>query len=168
MCIFLILFTIAQALLLPQNLTITWTFSNTHVAFVLTHGKNNKGYIGIGLKDFYKDWNMDDSDLWIFDLENKLASDHLGEGSGFPEFDYENHLEDVKFSLNRIEWKRRRKTGDSEDIEVVMKKYLMLWCLGGIWRGEIMEHVSRGILAVDLSASWPYAAFGLMFSLVFY
>ena len=157
MAIFIILLGLAESLLLANNISVSWSFGNNEIKFLLKHQQVNTGYIGIGIKSISGRNSMDESNLWIFNLDSNLASDHKGEGNGFPELDYENNLLDVIFDADQkqIQWKRRFKTGDCDDIDITYGKYLMLWCIGDNLYGEIIEHgfgdKYRGIVQIEFS-----------------
>lgn len=150
----ILIISLAYSLEVPNKFNLTWTVSESHIKFTLFQNIN-KGYIGLGLKSSQGDSSMSESDIWIFDLENKLVTDHHSKDNSFPNYDYKNSLQNVEFSQDGkiIEWTRKMLTKDFEDIEISLDKYKLLWCTGRIVRGKISQHLygeaHRGVILID-------------------
>ncbi|OMJ69293.1 hypothetical protein SteCoe_33014 [Stentor coeruleus] len=151
----ILILSLVYSLEVLNKFNLTWTTSNSHIKFTL-YQSINKGYIGLGLKSPQGDSSMSDSDIWVFDLENHLVSDHHSKDNSFPNYDYKNSLQSVEFSQDGkiIEWTRKMLTKDFEDIEITLDKYKLLWCIGRIVRGKISQHLYgdayRGVVLIDI------------------
>ena len=129
--IILLVFSV-NAITLPWSIEFDWINLEHSLEFTLAYDYIKYGYIGLGFKDISGKNNMDHSDLWIFDLENKSVSDYKGDGNGYPILDYKNNLLGIKFhsDKNIITWKRMKKTDDVNDIELYLRNINFFDVLG--------------------------------------